>query len=372
MASKTMQEEQNAQPESVSPALDTLLTNIALAQATDLARARHYVQAENVLAPWVRTAEPAPTALDLLARIRAQQGRLAEAEAFWTRAAQLDPGNADYAAGLRRIARMQQRSLSYFPSSWAVGLLLLALLVAGSWLVAGKLGQLEGAMKGIAGQTESLEHRIDQVLEAEPTPQPTLAPALADAVRQLLQSDRDLKVFALTVDQIGLAISLSGTVPTIALKQRAETLAKRVGGVSLVDSSGIMVTPPPLTSAVREAIRTDARTAELDIQVEQMGNGVRLAGRVPNVEAKMAVEEVARAVPGVELVDALSVCIEPRFADYVVRTGDTLASIARRFYGDAVLWPIIYRANCEKIVDWDAIQPGLRLRIPLDKDSPTQ
>lgn len=49
-----------------------------------------------------------PPALDLLARIRAQQGRLAEAEALWTTASQLEPDNATYRTALGR-ARAWQR-----------------------------------------------------------------------------------------------------------------------------------------------------------------------------------------------------------------------------------------------------------------------
>lgn len=50
---------------------------------------------------------------------------------------------------------------------------------------------------------------------------------------------------------------------------------------------------------------------------------------------------------------------------YEVQAGDTLASIAERFYEDRALWEVIYDANRDVIgADPDAIQVGMNLRIP--------
>jgi nucleoid-associated protein YgaU len=50
---------------------------------------------------------------------------------------------------------------------------------------------------------------------------------------------------------------------------------------------------------------------------------------------------------------------------YVVQPGDSMRSIAQQVYGDASLWPRIYDANRDVIgPDPDALQPGMRLRIP--------
>lgn len=56
--------------------------------------------------------------------------------------------------------------------------------------------------------------------------------------------------------------------------------------------------------------------------------------------------------------------------EYIVRRGETLWSIAARneIYGDARLWPLIYRYNRDQIVDPARIFPKQRLRIPLDVD----
>jgi len=49
---------------------------------------------------------------------------------------------------------------------------------------------------------------------------------------------------------------------------------------------------------------------------------------------------------------------------YVVKSGDTLSAIAKRFYGDAEKWPNIYNANRDQLTNPDLIKPGQRLKIP--------
>jgi nucleoid-associated protein YgaU len=49
---------------------------------------------------------------------------------------------------------------------------------------------------------------------------------------------------------------------------------------------------------------------------------------------------------------------------YVVEQGDTLSGIAERFYGDPTLYPRIFDANRDVLVDPNRIKPGQKLRIP--------
>lgn len=49
---------------------------------------------------------------------------------------------------------------------------------------------------------------------------------------------------------------------------------------------------------------------------------------------------------------------------YVVAEGDTLSSIARKFYGNASARRRIVEANRALIRDAFSVQPGWRLRIP--------
>jgi nucleoid-associated protein YgaU len=49
---------------------------------------------------------------------------------------------------------------------------------------------------------------------------------------------------------------------------------------------------------------------------------------------------------------------------YIVAEGDTLSSIARKFYGNAAARRRILEANWRVIGDPFMMPPGLRLRIP--------
>jgi nucleoid-associated protein YgaU len=49
---------------------------------------------------------------------------------------------------------------------------------------------------------------------------------------------------------------------------------------------------------------------------------------------------------------------------YTVEEGDTLTSIAERFYGDGNAYNRIWEANREKLDNPDVIQPGQELNIP--------
>jgi nucleoid-associated protein YgaU len=49
---------------------------------------------------------------------------------------------------------------------------------------------------------------------------------------------------------------------------------------------------------------------------------------------------------------------------YTVVAGDSLSKIAKREYGDAQKWTVIYDANRDKISNPDLIHPGQVLTIP--------
>jgi nucleoid-associated protein YgaU len=49
---------------------------------------------------------------------------------------------------------------------------------------------------------------------------------------------------------------------------------------------------------------------------------------------------------------------------YTVRKGDSLSKIAKREYGDAQRWRVIYDANRDTIKDPDLIYPGQVIQIP--------
>jgi flagellar motor protein MotB len=91
--------------------LHTTLSHIMLSKAAILAREGRYAAAESMINDLVSGEAAITPALDLMARIRAQQGRLFEATDFWKRALEAAPENDAYRAGLRRIERILNRPM---------------------------------------------------------------------------------------------------------------------------------------------------------------------------------------------------------------------------------------------------------------------
>ncbi len=53
---------------------------------------------------------------------------------------------------------------------------------------------------------------------------------------------------------------------------------------------------------------------------------------------------------------------------HVVQPGESLATIAEQQLGDRALWPLLYKANRDRIKDPARIYPGQELSIP-ERDS---
>ncbi len=344
----------------------TLLPQIALAQATELARAGQYAAALDLLngSPEVGTS---PAGLDLRARMCAQQGRLAEAEALWLEARRLDPQNSAYAAGLAEIARRQRGAALRLPWRALVGL---ALLLAVVWLWTGKAARPDVGVTTTTATANQAAAAAAFTPAARPatgevTPPPALPLA---AVRAALQADPLVGQWHVLVWQEGQVVYLGGVAPQLAVKARAEQVARETPGVGLVDSGGLVVDPAPLLATIRAALATNPMTAGLDVAVESDGVGIALSG-VLSVEAERAqILEVVRAVTGVGLVDDSRLTafppVTPEPVLYAVQGGDSLAAIALHFYGDARGWPRVFEANRDQLTDPDRIEAGMVLVIP--------
>ena len=85
---------------------------------------------------------------------------------------------------------------------------------------------------------------------------------------------------------------------------------------------------------------------------------ILVAGNIEGVERVVATDLTARA-PKVEEPEP-----EPEGEIYEIQSGDTLSSIAKRYYGDAMQYMRIFEANKGIIEDPDKIYPGQKIRIP--------
>jgi LysM repeat protein len=85
-------------------------------------------------------------------------------------------------------------------------------------------------------------------------------------------------------------------------------------------------------------------------------------------QAHAAVKTPAKATTVAERAhtEALVRKLRPASRTYTVRPGDTLSSIARRFYGKPADWTWLYHVNASKIANPNDIYVGEKLQVPYD------
>ncbi len=93
---------------------------------------------------------------------------------------------------------------------------------------------------------------------------------------------------------------------------------------------------------------------------------VTVHGAAPTQAAKEKVTLCCGNVASVTSVDNQMTVTnpEPEAQYHDVVRGDTLSAIAKKFYGDANKYPVIFEANKPMLTHPDKIYPGQKLRIP--------
>ncbi|MEO1083892.1 MAG: peptidoglycan-binding protein LysM [Acidobacteriota bacterium] len=107
-----------------------------------------------------------------------------------------------------------------------------------------------------------------------------------------------------------------------------------------------------------------------DADIDVAGGTVTLKGKAANQEAAEKIVLTVGNIEGVEAVDnQLEVeNPEPEATFYTVVRGDTLSGIAKKHYGKASKYMVIFEANKPMLEDPDKIYPGQSLRIPALED----
>lgn len=130
--------------------------------------------------------------------------------------------------------------------------------------------------------------------------------------------------------------------------------------------------------AAAEAREEAAKSVELENYVTKLGIGVskldiRYNDGCAYVLGECATqsdrEKLILAVGNVSevdrVIDTVSIAAESDESEmHVVVSGDTLSKIAKKAYGDASKYPVIFEANKPMLSDPDKIFPGQVLRIP--------
>ncbi len=105
-----------------------------------------------------------------------------------------------------------------------------------------------------------------------------------------------------------------------------------------------------------------------DLKVEYENGSVKLTGNSDSAEAAEKAILMAGNIKGVEsIVNEIKAPEQKeKVLFYVIEKGDTLSKLAKKYYGDAMDYPRIFKANTEVIKDPDKIFVGQKIRIPMN------
>lgn len=91
-----------------------------------------------------------------------------------------------------------------------------------------------------------------------------------------------------------------------------------------------------------------------------------LVATAPQASAAVSLSAKTATVAGQVHTDAVVQHSKPATRTYTVRSGDTLSSIAQRFYGNSADWAWLYHVNSSVVHDPNSIYVGEVLKIPAD------
>ena len=103
-----------------------------------------------------------------------------------------------------------------------------------------------------------------------------------------------------------------------------------------------------------------------DLSVKVDGDTATVSGTVADQATKERVVLTAGNTMGIARVEERIEVVkpEPEAQFHTVQSGESLSLIAKKYYGDAMKYPVIFEANKPMLSDPDKIYPGQVLRIP--------
>jgi len=119
------------------------------------------------------------------------------------------------------------------------------------------------------------------------------------------------------------------------------------------------------------ASRLEETINDLQLQVEDLNvhiddDKATVTGMAYDQATKEKVVLVVGNSEGIAMVDDQMTVehVEPEAQFHTVVSGDTLGKIAKKYYGNAMKYPVIFEANKPMLKNPDLIYPGQVLRIP--------
>ncbi|MBE3582292.1 MAG: BON domain-containing protein [Thermoanaerobacteraceae bacterium] len=140
---------------------------------------------------------------------------------------------------------------------------------------------------------------------------------LKKKLQELLESDKDLRGYALNADVVEGEARLQGTVDTLIEKQRAGELASGLPGIKRVDNAISVSTDGPITDKeveleVAQELAADPRVNRRHIGAESVKGTVILQGNVRDPDEIEAARRAAAKARGVKEVTSRVRVREPK------------------------------------------------------------
>jgi len=135
--------------------------------------------------------------------------------------------------------------------------------------------------------------------------------AITAEIKRKFFADPDISAFDVHVETINGTVTLSGTVPEYALKQKAISLTKEVDGVTEVVShisidqssaTNKIISDSVITGAIKTKLLNEKDLSGIHIHVETNNGTVKLTGTVPNKAANNKAIALAQDTDGVKKV----------------------------------------------------------------------
>lgn len=151
-----------------------------------------------------------------------------------------------------------------------------------------------------------------------------------------------------------------------------------MGLFSFIKNAGAKVFGIGKTTAEEAAEVAVEKSGKLVKAVESLGFGVKdldinvkedtatIYGEAENQATREKVVLVVGNTEGIASVDdrMTTAVQEPEAQFHTVVSGDSLSKIAKKYYGNAMKYPVIFEANKPMLTHPDKIYPGQVLRIP--------
>jgi len=278
------------------------LDSILISRAALLARSGRLNQAMELISPMVYGKCMNRGAVELLAKIYAQQGRVDDAIRLWKNALEIDPGNPDYSRAIKRCLHFKKSKLPSSIKLLKTFLTVLVLVVLAAAIIA--LGVIQTGR-----QLRKVTALVQEALKVETA-----------INRTLINNGNKIDIFVSEFK-----------------KTRIQSIPE-----TDIDTQTISVQDEDIEMAVSKALLSHEVTRKLFLTVARNGSTIEITGKVPSLEIWYLVEAIVKSVPGMKSMNLTGLVISQT---YIVQDGDSLWSIAEKFYGDPNKWGNIAMEN---------------------------